>query len=333
MDDRTTTQPTEETRGEPGLPQQESLEIIPESDPSNVKWPLGVFSGESSEPPPEGVDDSVEQYRMKSTPRGLAVIINNKVFSGKMKKREGTDLDADGLVRLFRWLSYDVRLFTDLKGKQMMAVLKDVARLDHTSVDSLVVCILTHGVENELYGSDEELIPVSEVFKPFNGYNCPSLVSKPKIFIIQACRGGVFDYGVEQTDGDIEGQDTPLEPSLDFLKQGAEEMHEKQPKEWKEEHDGLAQILPAEADVVAVYATVPGYVSWRNSAFGSWFIKAFVDVMFEHAAKSSLTDILTMVNNRVALKFQSRDGNKQIPSATLQLRKLLFFNPPNPRKR
>ena len=109
-------------------------------------------------------------------------------------------------------------------------------------------------------------------------------------------------------------------------------MHEKQPKEWKEDNDGLAQILPAEVDIVAVYATVPGYVSWRNSAFGSWFIKAFVDVMFEHAAKSSLTDILTMVNNRVAVKFQSRDGNKQIPSATLQLRKLLFFNPSNPRR-
>lgn len=317
------------------VPQQVSGFIVPESDPEHVDWRLPVFTEGSVVTQEEGVDDSIEQYRMKSSPRGLAVIINNKVFTGKMKKREGTDLDADGLVNLFRWLSYDVRLFTDLKGKQMMAVLRDVARLDHSSVDSLVVAILTHGVENELYGSDEELIPVAEVFKPFNGYSCPSLVGKPKVFLIQACRGGVFDYGVEHTDGETESEEPAQEPSLDNLKLGAEEMYEKMPKEWKgkDEFDGRAQVLPAEADVVAVYATVPGYVSWRNSAFGSWFIKAFVDVMFEHAAKSSFVDILTMVNNRVALKFQSRDGNKQIPQATLQLTKLLYFNPPHPRKR
>ena len=76
-------------------------------------------------PPPEDVDDSVDQYRMKSTPRGLAIIINNKVFSGKLNKREGTDLDADGLVRLFSWLGYDVRLFTDLKRWLFSRMLQD----------------------------------------------------------------------------------------------------------------------------------------------------------------------------------------------------------------
>ena len=315
----------------PPVPQQVSRFIIPESDPEFVEWSLPVFTEDSVVTQVEDVDDSIEQYRMKSSPRGLALIINNKVFSGRMKKREGTDLDVDGLTNLFHWLDYDVRLFIDLKGTEMISVLRDVARLDHSSVDSLVVAILTHGVENELYGSDEELIPVAEVFKLFNGFNCPSLVGKPKVFLIQACRGGIMDYGVEHTDGKIaiESKKPAQEPSLDSLKFGAEEKF-KMPKdpEWKGK-----DVMPVEADVVVVYATVPGYVSWRNSAFGSWFIKAFVDVMYEQAAKSSFMDILTMVNNRVALKFQTRDGNKQMPQATWQLTKLLYFNPPiaNPR--
>ncbi|WP_425460961.1 caspase family protein, partial [Lacisediminihabitans profunda] len=72
--------------------------------------------------------------------------------------------------------------------------------------------------------------------------------------------------------------------------------------------------MPTEADFVLAYATVPGYVSWRNSEYGSWFIKAFVDTMYEMASKEHLMDILVEVNRRVAEEFQSKGRNKQIPS-------------------
>lgn len=301
------------------------------SDSSNPNWSLSEFTDASYEPAEES-DDGMESYRMASNPRGLAVIINNKVFTGKMKRREGTDLDAENLYRLFKGLSYDVKLFTDLSGRKMLSTLQHVAKLDHRSMDSLVVCILTHGVEGQLYGTDEELIPVDMVFKPFNGYNCPTLIGKPKLFLMQACRGGVFDYGVEATDSPFDSskeegavKDQP-EPSLEDMMKAAEEMYRMKQKEF-EATDGKAVVLPAEADFAVVFATVPGYVSWRNSAFGSWFIKAFVEVMTENVHKRHFTDILTLVNNKVALKFQSRDGNKQITDTSLRLRKFLYFNP------
>ena len=305
------------------------------SDASNPNWSLPEFT-DASFKPDEQSDDGMESYRMASNPRGMAVIINNKIFTGKMKRREGTDLDAEGLFRLFKAMDYDVKLFTDLTGKKMLSTLRDVAKRDHRKVDSLVVCILTHGVEGKLYGTDEELISVDDVFKPFNGYNCPTLVGKPKVFLMQACRGGVFDYGVEATDspydksteeGAVKEQQ---EPSLEDMKKAAEEMYRVQQKEF-DATDGKAVVLPAEADFAVVFATVPGYVSWRNSAFGSWFIKAFVDIMTENVRRRHFLEILTLVNNRVALNYQSRDGNKQITDSSIRLRKFLYFNPPTGR--
>ena len=301
------------------------------ADPGNPNWPLSEFV-DTDYKPAEATDDGMEYYRMSSQPRGLAVIINNKIFTGRMKKREGTDLDAENLFRMFKGLGYDVRLFTDLTAAKMLSTLKQASKLDHRHMDSLVVCILTHGVEGQLYGTDEELVPVDMVFKPFNGYNCPTLIGKPKLFLMQACRGGVFDYGVEATDSPYdrareEGAEKDQEPSLEEMKMAAEEMYRMQQKEF-EATDGQAVVLPAEADFAVVFATVPGYVSWRNSAFGSWFIKAFVEVMTENVHKRHFLEILTLVNNKVALKFQSRDGNKQITDSNIRLRKFLYFYPP-----
>lgn len=69
------------------------------------------------------------------------------------------------------------------------------------------------------------------------------------------------------------------------------------------------------------------YVSWRNSEYGSWFIKAFVDTMFELATKDHFMDILIEVNRRVAFDFQSRGRNKQIPAPVAMLTRKLYFRP------
>ena len=62
--------------------------------------------------------------------------------------------------------------------------------------------------------------------------------------------------------------------------------------------------------------------------YGSWFVKAFVDAMFEMMKKDHLMDILTEVNRRVAEEFQSNPGGKkQIPAPVTMLTRKLYFRP------
>ena len=276
-------------------------------------------------------------YRMSSSPRGLAVIINNEIFTGGMPTRVGSRIDAEKLYRLFSWLGYKMMLFADLTAAQIVSTVKHLASLDHTHMDSIVLCILTHGDSGKLYGTDGESVPVEKVFEPLNGENSPTLVGKPKIFLIAANRGAKNDPGVDVTfphpsrDGDSEPSRGDGRHTFEALKAATEALCQMEDLKWEESsHEGDVQVLPVEADFVIVYATPLGYQSWRNTVFGSWFIKAFVDVMFEHAAKCHFLEILTFLNNRMGRKFQSRDGSKQIAETISRLMKLLYFNPLSP---
>ena len=134
---------------------------------------------------------------MKSNPRGLGIIVNNKFFTCDMPDREGTDKDATALQQLFTHLGFYTNRYNDLTGNQFRHVFNDASAIDHNNFDCLMVAILTHGSKGRLYSTDGELIPVEDITKLFNSYRCPSLVGKPKIFLLQVNRGGNFDYGVE----------------------------------------------------------------------------------------------------------------------------------------
>ena len=63
----------------------------------------------------------------------------------------------------------------------------------------LMVFIMTHGdEEGKLYGSDGEDVKVKDVASLFNASNCSVLIGKPKLFVIQACRGGDSDSGAKK---------------------------------------------------------------------------------------------------------------------------------------
>lgn len=303
----------------------------------NGDWPLPMTTPPPVQPglrsPIETTDYNPKMaYKMSTRPRGVAVIINNRLFTCGMKERIGTDKDADALTRLFIFLGYYTNRFDNLTGRDMHKKLKEVANLDHSKFDSLAVVFLTHGINGKLYSTDGDLIPVDDFTKYFDGVNCPLLIGKPKVFIIQACRGGKFDYGVETESTDLgESQVIEImEKNYDNISEKAlddEEMFfDHQPTE-DTDGGGGSQALPVEADFILAYATVPGYVSWRNSEYGSWFIKAFSDTMFELASTEHFLDILTEVNRRVALDFQSKGRNKQIPSPVTMLTRKLYFRP------
>jgi len=92
--------------------------------------------------------------------------------------------------------------------------------------------------------------------------------------------------------------------------------------------------VPAEADFLYAYSTVPGYYSWRNSVNGSWFIQSLTKVFEDNAERMDILRMLTRVNSMVST-YKSRTGDvysdrkRQVSSIVSMLRKELYFFPEN----
>ena len=96
---------------------------------------------------------------------------------------------VDKLKNTFDKLGFQSKIYPDLMAKDMVGVLTDVSRLDHSKYNALIVCILSHGYENFVYGVDDQEVAVRYLTMFFRSSKCKTLANKPKIFFIQACQG------------------------------------------------------------------------------------------------------------------------------------------------
>jgi len=231
-------------------------------------------------------------YKAKS---GYVLVINNYIFPARERvERTGSCDDVGNLISLFDDFSFRHRLEHNQSGSQMLQLLRDTAEKDFSKYDCFVCVILSHGTKDEIYGTDETVIKIEAITSFFRRNECPSLEGKPKIFLIQACRGSQRDIVPVESDSDP----IPLSSSS----------------------------LPADADFLICFASAPGHESYRQALLGSWFISSVVDVFKEYAEREHLMDMMLRVNNRVA-GFCSRDGLKQMPCQVCMLRKKVFFDP------
>ena len=267
-----------------------------------------------------GSDDDDLVYSMKCEPHGSCLIVNNVDFE-YLSRRGGSDVDAKKLDELFTKLQYKVKMARNQTSKQLKETLTKFARLnDHGMADSVVVCLLSHGLEGQIYGVDGVLVSIPDLLALFNGYAAPDLIGKPKMFFIQACRGSDFDQGVEVTDGGYKpAKEVPVE------KAKAADLQARLPDTVEPEPE--PESLPAEADMLVAYSTVPGYVSWNNLAKGSWFVQAIADVFSDYAHTEDVVSMLIRVNNKVAREFESFNRKKQMPAPVIMLTKKVFFFP------
>ncbi|KAK7922379.1 hypothetical protein WMY93_009281 [Mugilogobius chulae] len=184
----------------------------------------------------------------------------------------------------------------------MEDAIKEVSEKDHSENASFICVILSHGDENKIYGIDDytDLHKLTGFLK---GTKCKSLIGKPKLFFIQACRGQKFDDGVPLRDC-VDADPTPSPPKL-----------------------------PVEADFLYAYGTAKGYYAWRNEEKGSWFIQTLCEKLLE-LRNQELMHILTSVNRKVAYEFESSQGqHKEIPCVTSLLTKLFYFPKTLPQQR
>ena len=61
------------------------------------------------------------------------------------------------------------------------------------SAQACVLCLLSHGDAGQLYGTDGNALPVDSLVTFLSERMAPSLAGKPKLVILQACRGSEMD--------------------------------------------------------------------------------------------------------------------------------------------
>ncbi|XP_055904595.1 caspase-6 [Eupeodes corollae] len=244
---------------------------------------------------------------------GIALIFNHKEIRNQ-DPRKGTERDRERVKSMLKQYGFDVRTFDDLTFEKLNGQLKDVAAEDHSDNDCLVVVVMSHGIEGKIYAKDMTY-PVERLWTPFLGENCKSLINKPKLFFIQACRGNQLERPVTYES---------VAPMSRFA------------SSVPEEKQTITYAIPNTADLLVFYSTFDGYYSFRNVENGSWFIQAFCQA-FEEAAKygpengTELFQLLTTINRTVAYEYQSMTKQeatnemKEMPNFLSTLTKIFYL--------
>eukprot|EP00092_Neocalanus_flemingeri_P031123 GFUD01033806.1.p1 GENE.GFUD01033806.1~~GFUD01033806.1.p1 ORF type:complete len:318 (-),score=80.68 GFUD01033806.1:74-1027(-) len=258
--------------------------------------------------------DPEKIYNISSSVRGLALILNNEEFPSKedYKTRTGSQVDVVNLSDLFQQLGFIVVTQQNLTRNDTLKYLIDFASHPaHASADMMVFCMSTHGGEKgKLMSSDCLEIDIeADILRMFTNENCPDLRGKPKFFIFQACQGQDSDYGVQ-----LRGSHTDARPIM--TKTGAEISPPSSPLR-----------DPTWEDILIAYATLPGFVSYRDHVRGTWFIESLCKVLMERSCDTNLRDMLDEVA-RMLKKYQTEKGAKQsFKYDVIHFYKKVFFHP------
>lgn len=247
-----------------------------------------------------GSHHKLQVYNMKSPRRGVFFFVNIIRFQGDKKNRNGAEKDRENLVTLFKEMYYTVFYYEDLTREQFFNLVADLKKSNYLkSIDSFVFCLQTHGDlhKNQTICefSDGKTISVDVIIETFSNVNCNVLIDKPKVFFFPFCRGTISDK----------------ERKVSALI----------------ETDGVVPLaVPSYSDIMICYGTVPGFVTHRDTGFGSWYVRELCKVFAEHACDCHIEELLKMVGSKT---LEIRDeGRLQVASTeTRGFNKLLFFNP------
>ncbi|XP_026352552.1 caspase-14-like isoform X1 [Ursus arctos] len=211
------------------------------------------------------VDGELDCYDLKGKRKAFVMCVE--------KSRPGAHRD---IHLMEEWLGQCQFEHTQCINPNKMELIKKIRSFRdglNESKDDVGCCLVTlmsHGEKGFIKMEDGEKVSLEDIFEMFNNKNCPALQEKPKIFIIQACRGEKRDCGVETDDEPMESDD----------------ISEK-------------RRLPTFSDYFIIYPTQADHVALRHPRTGSVMIEAMSEVFKQYGNKWHIADFFTKVNNRV----------------------------------
>ncbi|XP_015223054.2 caspase a [Lepisosteus oculatus] len=245
--------------------------------------------------------DSVYPIKEKSGRKRLALIINNILFDRPDMERKGASKDEENMEKLLKDLGYTPETSNNLSAEDMEKTLRAFAkREEHKESDSTFVVIMSHGVRDGICGvhyqneESKDVFPNDKIFEILNTQNCPGLRNKPKVILIQACRGEGGGYAFVSDSVPVD----PMEYEDDALR-----------KEHKEK------------DFICLCSSTPDNKSYRHCVLGTIFFQRIVEQFHANAHKDHIDELFRKVQNAF------KDFPMQMPSKerTTLLKKFYLF--------
>lgn len=197
-----------------------------------------------------------------------------------------------------------------------------VSRLNHTQYDCLIVVVLTHGDEKTIacYNADYK---IDRLIRPFTDARCPSLKNKPRIFLIQACRGNDLDAGFLLQQNGIPRNDN----NRYFLKRTMDVIDNVVTGFWGPRilPPSNFALPPIEKDFLLVRSAMDGYASFRNPDNGSWFIQELCKELETNGKDEDILTLLTHVNWAISERESNPHKFKQILCISTMLTRHLYL--------
>lgn len=251
---------------------------------------------------------------MDNKKRGLALIFNQERFFWRLglNVRHGTNADRCNLETRLKDLNFEVKAYDNYKQVDVLDQISEAAEANHSDADCFLLVFLSHGENDHVYTFDGK-ISIQSITSLFKGDKCKSLVGKPKIFILQACRGDEHDNPVtacDAVDSELKTNEVVVDASAIYT-------------------------LPAGADFIMCYSVAEGYYSHRETINGSWYVQDLCLLLQKYGDSLEFTELLTLVNRKVSMRTvgNSNDrnaiGKKQVPCFVSMLTKKLYFRQKN----
>ena len=264
----------------------------------------------SSEPKRRREDDNADplyrnvdgkSYYDTEGKKGYLLILNST------NNRKNTDVDVANLKEFFedrlRFHTFDPRA-QDLTTEKLTSCLEEAKTALSGELSSMYYCfvciILSHGDESGIATKDG-IKPVDEIVKMFSNI----FTGKPKLFVIQACRGlHTTDHRVvddEADDNDVNDDVTD------------------------DESDEMIKI-PHGADILVACATIKSKKSFRRDNVGSWFIAKMIEEFRKNYTRDHVEEMLITVRQKVASIYSLTCKSMQMPCVESTLTRRLKFN-------
>lgn len=213
------------------------------------------------------------------------------------------------MEKLLTDLGYEVVKHTNLTGTAINdAIIQFSKHPKLKETDSVVVVIMSHGKLGKVLGVDwkkgdekPDEFPIDNIYKHLGSEKCSALLNKPKIIIIQACRGEEEGSAFvrDGATSDVVSDDV----SQSNLPSAADEENL--------EADTL-KCVHKEKDFISLLSCTPDTVSYRQRDLGSFLIQYIVEAFNTFAHKDDIEELFRRVMQRFEeFSFQTK---RQMPT-------------------